>query len=246
MANITVRTSVTLDAPMLVEGLPGVGLVGKLATDHLVDQLEMTHVASVGCAGLPRVAVYREDRRTLQPPVRLYADEEHDLLALQSDVPVSPSSATEFVGCLTDWIADRDATPLYLSGLASQHETDEPPAVFGAATGDGGQLLEEVGLDLPPESGVVSGPTGALLDEAGRRDLAALSLVVESDPRFPDPEAARQLLVEAIQPLTGVEVDTDTLIEQAEQIQDQKEQLAARMRQAEDESSRAQPLRMFQ
>jgi uncharacterized protein len=71
-------------------------------------------------------------------------------------------------------------------------------------------------------------------------------LIVESDPRFPDPEAARVLLVEGIEPLAGVEVDTDDLVDRGEEIREAKERLAKRMQEGGDESTQARPLGMYQ
>jgi uncharacterized protein len=248
MASVTVvAEDVSLDEPTLVEGLPGVGLVGKIATDHLVETFDMTYYASIDCDGLPRISVYEESSRDLRPPVRLYADEERDLVALQSDVPVSASASSDFSSCINDWLEDHDATAIYMSGLPNQKEADEIPSLYGVASGDAGDRLDEQDIDLPTERGAVSGPTGALLHEAGARHLDALGLIVESDPQFPDPEAARILIEHGIGPLTGIDVGTDDLVDRAEEITEQKEQLAQRMQEAEsDESSQAQPLRMFQ
>lgn len=248
MARVNVvADEVVLDEPTLVEGLPGVGLVGKLATDHVVEQFDMTYYASIDCEGLPRISVYEEGSREVKPPVRLYADADRDLVALQSDVPVSASTASEFASCVTDWLADRDVTPIYLSGLPKEKEPGEIPSLYGVATGDAGSGLDDHGVDSPPERGAVSGPTGALLHEAAARDLDAYGLVVESDPQFPDPEAAHILIENGIARLADLDVTTDHLVERAEEISEQKEQLAQRMGEAEtDESSQAQPLRMFQ
>jgi len=248
MAQIRIEETPTLDDPVLVEGLPGVGLVGKIATDHIVETLEMQYIGSVDCDGLPKIAVYGEETRDVEPPVRLYADEERDLLALQSDIPVSRDTASDFARAVTDWIEAQHAFPLYLSGLAlEEHAPGEVPTVFGVGTGDGAALLEENGIDLPTERGVIGGPTGALVNRAVATGLDSCGLVVESDPQFPDPAAARQLIVEGIEPLAKVSVDTDDLVERAEDIREQKEKLAKRMQQAgEDESSQAQPLRMYQ
>jgi uncharacterized protein len=244
MAHIAQHESVTLDAPVLVEGLPGVGLVGKIAADHLVEQFDMTYYASCHCDGLPQVAVYGEGERDVRPPVRIYADGQRDLLALQSDVPVSPSAAADFADCVTGWIADVDATPVYLSGLAG--EKDGVPELYGVSTGDAEGLLVEHDIPAPDENGLVSGPTGALLAEAGQRGLDGLGLVVEANPQFPDPEAARVLLTEAIAPIAAIDVDTDRLVDQADRIAQAREQLARKMREAEEESTRAQPLGMYQ
>ncbi|WP_276300411.1 proteasome assembly chaperone family protein [Halorussus lipolyticus] len=248
MASVTVvDEDVALDQPTLVEGLPGIGLVGKIATDHLVETFDMTYYASIDCEGLPRISVYEEDSRELRPPVRLYADEERDLVALQSDVPVSASAASEFASCISNWLEAHDATAIYMSGLPDKKEADEIPSLYGVATGDVAGRLDDEDIDSPRDRGAISGPTGALLSEAGARGLDALGLIVESDPQFPDPEAARILIKHGIGPLTGVEVDSSDLVERAEEISEQKEQLAQRMQEAEsDESSQAQPLRMFQ
>ncbi|USZ68980.1 PAC2 family protein [Halorussus salilacus] len=248
MASVTVHAEgLELDDPTLVEGLPGVGLVGKLATDHLIEAFDMTYYASLACEGLPRISVYEEGSPELRPPVRIYADPGRDLLALQSDVPVSAAAASEFASCVTEWLADNDATPIYMSGLPHQKEASEIPSLYGVATGSGGERLDDHGIDSPVERGAVSGPTGALLHEASATGLDAVGLIVESDPQFPDPEAARILVEHGIAPLAGVEVATGDLVERAEEISEQKEQLAQRMGEADpEESSQAQPLRMFQ
>lgn len=246
MAKVTVHDeSVSFEEPFLVEGLPGLGLVGKIATDHIVRELEMTHYASVHCEGLPRIGVYHQDDDELKPPVRLYADPDHDLLALQSEVPVSGSAAPEFAVCVSSWLEDEGVTPIYLSGRPAEKESF--PELYGVATGDSRRHLDDAGIVPPRETGFISGPTGALLNRAAEIDLDSVGLVVESNPQFPDPEAGRALIKNGITPITGVEVDVDSLVEQAEEIREQREQLAQRMGQAEDdESTQARPLGMYQ
>ncbi len=242
MARIVEHVAFEFESPYIVEGLPGVGLVGKIAVDHLVETLEMEHVASCYCEGLPRVATYQNGSYEARPPVRIYGDQNRELLALQSDVPVSPQNAAQFAGCVTGWFDSHGITPICLSGLPA--EKDGVPEMYGIATGDD-SALDSHGIDPPTESGMIRGPTGALLAEAEKQDLDGVGLVVESNQQFPDPEAARVLLVDAIEPITGIAVDTETLVDQAEEIADAREKLAQRMQQADDESSQAQPLGMY-
>ncbi|MFB6110926.1 MAG: proteasome assembly chaperone family protein [Halobacteriaceae archaeon] len=237
-----------MDEPILVEGLPGVGLVGKIAADHLVDELSMSHAASVRCDGLPEVAIYGADDRAVQAPVRIYADADRELLVLQSDVPVSRTAASDFASCIVGWIDTVGAFPLFLSGLPVEDlSVDEVPTVYGVATGEGAARLDTHDIDTPPERGLIGGPTGALLYAASAEDVDGAGLVVESDPQFPDPAAARSLLVGAITPLADIDVSTEALVEQSEQIRESKERLAQQMQEAEEaESSQARPLRMYQ
>jgi len=246
MASISVLDEdVTLDEPTLVDGFPGVGLVGKIATDHLIDAHEMVHYANVHCDGLPRVAVYHESDPSLTTPVRLYAEPERNLVALRSDVPVSPGAATEVAGCLDSWFAETRTFPVFLSGLGRE-KGEAPPDLYGIATGDGADTLGRADVEEPPESGLVSGPTGAMLAESLERGRDAVGLVVESDPQFPDPEAARILIRDGIDPIAGTETPTDGLVDQATEIRDAKQAFAKRMQEATEESSQAEPLKMFQ
>jgi uncharacterized protein len=235
---------VALDSPTLVEGFPGVGLVGKIAADHLIESFEMTHYANVHCEGIPPVATYQAADGQLMTPVRLYVDADRDLLALQSDIPIGPAAATEFADCVAGWFAEQDVLPVYVSGLPRQ--SDAEPALSAVGTGDGPRVLADAGIETPTEMGMVSGPTGALLSHAIKHESTAVGLVVESDPQFPDPEAARVVIEAGIAAIADLEVPTDNLIQRAERIRGAREQLMRRMQQASEESSRAQPLRMYQ
>ncbi len=248
MGSVVVDRDLSLDEPIMIEGLPGVGLVGKIATDHFIETLDMEAVGYVDCEGLPKIAMYGEDGHEVQTPVRLYAAPDRDLIALQSDVPVSRQAAPDFAATLMDWIERIDAVPLFLSGRPLEdRQPDAVPAVTGIATGDGSQQLDANDISAPDERGVIGGPTGALVNRAYHRGIDACGLIVESDPQFPDPAAAKQLIADGIEPITGLEVPTDDLVERAEEIRTQKEKLAKRMQQAaEEESTQAQPLRMYQ
>ena len=241
MAHVEIhRDDIELDAPTLVEGLPGVGLVGKLAADHLVDAYGMVHYGTARCDGLPEIGVYQEGDPTVRGPVRIYADAERDLLVLKSDAPVSAQAAESFAGCLVDWFGREDVTPVFLSGMPA--ERDGPPSLYGVATGDGAAVLSDAGIAAPSESGALTGPTGALVHEAQRVGLTSVGLVVEADPQFPDPEAAGALLEGGVGPLVGIDVDTDELIQKAEEVGQAKAQLAQRMQQGGEESTSARPL----
>lgn len=158
MADIVVRSeSVSLDEPILVEGLPGLGLVGKIAADHLVDQLDFEYYADIIGEGIPPVTTFSEGETEVRSPVRLHANEAEDLVVLQGDVPISVASAPGFTESLTDWTHEQDAMPLFLTGFPAERELDVEPDIYGVATGEGDQILEELDVTPPNENGIISG-----------------------------------------------------------------------------------------
>lgn len=277
-----------------MEGFPGMGLVGKIAVDHLVAELDVVHLADVHCDALPRVAGFGEGEPVVRSPVRLYADPDRDLVALQSDVQVSPEAAYEFAGCVADWLHETDTTPVYVAGTEADEETDdedtgadgvetavgegdtspsdaetvdttaeaadtpaeqaeaasdadEGPRLRGVATAGASDRLAETDLEVPDNAGIVSGPSGALLAHAMETDLPAIGVVADTTPRFPDPGAAKAVLERVVEPLAGVDVAVEELLEHAERVRAAKQRLADQVAAAEDDSSsKATPLRMYQ
>jgi uncharacterized protein len=231
----------------LIEGMPGVGLVGKIATDHLIDERDMQEFASVRGEGIPPVTVFDGSDRNVNSPVRLYADDEAELVALRSDVPVHVMDAPLFAERLTDWIDDNDVLPVYLGGLAADRDADEVPSVEGIGVGDGQDHLDDAAVEPPDDGGMISGPCGALLFEAADADVDAVGLMVDTDPRFPDPQGSHALIKQGINPIAGVDVDTQRLVDQAEEIVDQRKELAQKMQQADQhEASQVSRTGMFQ
>ena len=245
MAHIrVVDDEVDLRNPTLVEGFPGAGLVGKIVADHMVDAMDLGHYANVHCDGFDKVAVYDRGTPELASPVRLYADPAGEVLVLQSDIPVEADAAEEFAECFAPWL-ENNATPVFIAGLPTK-ERGNPPELFGVGAGAGVATVDDAGLARPPERGVISGPAGSLLGHAVENGLDAVGLIVECDPRFPDPIGAKTLLERGIEPIIGRDVSVGQLEAQAEKIQRAKERLAQRMQEGGDVSSEATPMRMFQ
>ena len=75
-----------LDDPVLIEGLPGVGHVGKLAAEHLLEEFDAELVRRIHSEHFPpQVTV--EEGRTQLASAEVYAirDAERDLLVLTGD-----------------------------------------------------------------------------------------------------------------------------------------------------------------
>jgi len=235
--------------PVFVDGTPGLGLVGTITTDHLIEEFGMTYFASIECPSLPPSVSYNRAATQVLSPVRVYADEKRNLLTLQSDVPVSPTTVADFANCFNQLLVDLSALPLYVSGLGRRVEDDSERerALYGIGTGNADQLLQRYNIEPPAEDGLWSGPTGALLNVARKTGMTALGLIVESDPEFPDPEAACTLIERVVEPIADVRVNVESLRDQAEVIRDEKKAFAEQMEYPErDESSKAESLRMYQ
>lgn len=237
-----VDDSIDIEGYHIVEGMPGTGLVAKIASDYIIEKLDMQLYAEIYSQQLPQAAIFERDEEELKPPVRIFASQEHGLAVFKSDSPVS-AGADEFIETVAGWMEERGLKPVLQSGLPMEVKEGDH-SIFHAVIGE--PETQALDIDTPPVDGGVGGPTGALLEEMLKKEIDSVCLVIESDPAFPDPEASRKLIEEGIEPLTGIEIDTRHLKESADQIRERKKEVARQLQQEQEEkSSEVYPREMY-
>ncbi|MFC7131919.1 MULTISPECIES: proteasome assembly chaperone family protein [Salinibaculum] len=213
-----------LTDPVLVEGLPGVGHVGKLAAEHLVEERDGDLVRRVYSTHLPpQVSV--EDGLTQLACAEIHAVETdgQDLLVLTGD-----HQAQDTVGhygladTFLDIADDLGAERVFALGGVPTGELIEEYDVVGATTSEAQRdELEEAGVEFrgdEPAGGIV-GVSGLLLGLGERRDVPAACLMGETSGYLVDPKSA-QAVLEVLQDVLGFEIDFSSLEERAEEMEE--------------------------
>lgn len=227
----------------LVEGLPGIGLVAKISADYLIDRLDMELYAEIYGEDLPKVPVFKKQNPEVKPAVRIFVDTEKEIVVLKSDAPVS-IDAENFMEDVIDWIRENNLKPIFQVGLPVEVEEGEH-YMFHVESGKF-EDIEGIGLNNPPVSGGITGPTGALMHQALKTRTDAVGLIIESDPNFPDPEASRILIEDGIAKITGIDIETDQLQESADEIKKQKQELIKQVKDlSQEESNEVYPREMY-
>ena len=82
--------------PVLIEGLPGIGNVGKLVVDYMIDTLEAQKVGSFFSYDLPNSVFVTEDGSVQLPSIELYHMNRNgqDFLLLAGDAQPSQERAS--------------------------------------------------------------------------------------------------------------------------------------------------------
>jgi uncharacterized protein len=223
------ETALEAEAPTLIEGLPGLGMVASIVVDQITRQLDLAQYGSIQSEEFPRVAAFDEGR--VRDAVRVYAGADPPVMTLQSDIPMPPSATDPLSECVLEDLSGTFERAILLAGAPAESE-QQIGDVFGVATTDGLESsLDAAGIDMAEGSGVVGGVTGALLANCYRADIPAAVLIVRANPYIPDPGAARSVIEDALEPLVDFDIDTEELREQAEEIQKQKQQIAEQLQQ---------------
>jgi len=213
-----------LQEPVFVEGLPGVGHVGKLAAEHLVEELDSELVRRVYSTHFPpQVSVEDGLTHLACAEVHTVDADGTELLVLTGD-----HQAQDNVGhygladTLLDVVESFDAGPVYaLGGIPTGELIEEYDVIGATTTGDHRDELEEVGVefrDNEPAGGIV-GISGLLLGLGERRGVPAACLMGETSGYLVDPKSAKAVL-EVLEEVVGFEVDFESLDERADEMED--------------------------
>ena len=209
---------------ILIEGLPGVGQVGKLAAEHMMEELGAEKIAEIrsiffppqvlvdeaGVAHLPKNEIYR------------YADEKIRIMFLVGDFQ---SGSAEGHYILTDTYLDiaekLGIKRIYtLGGYGVGHLIQDIRVI--AAVNDE-KLKEEVtgagavfAQDEP--GGGIIGASGLLLGLGAKRGMEGICLMGETSGYIVDPKSSNCLLA-VLSKMLGISVDSAKLQERASEME---------------------------
>jgi hypothetical protein len=214
-----------LKDPIFVEGLPGVGNVGKLAAEHLVDQLKAVKFVEMFSKYFPP-QVLVTDAGT----IRLVSNElfyvmrpqmKNDLVIMTGDYQgLTPEGQYALSDRTLQIVKELGVNRIYTLGGYGLGKMIEKPRVLGAASDL--ELVDEMktfGVTFSkgePGSGIV-GASGLLLGLGNLYGMRSVCLMGETSGYFVDPKGA-QAVLEVLAKILGVTIDFSDLEQKAQQI----------------------------
>ncbi len=230
---------------ILVEGLPGVGNVGKLAAEHLVEELNMVKFAEIFSKHLPpQVTVNDEGLISLVKHDLHYLKGENgrkDLVILTGDFQgLTPEGQYELSSATIEILKEIGVNTVITLGGYGVIKLIEEPGVLGAVTDiELKPRLEEVGVTFKrgePSSGII-GASGLLLGLGRLEDMKCICLMGETSGYFVDPRSARSVLT-VLGKYLGFELDLSSLEEKAKQIDEITSKIKENLEESEAADSR--------
>jgi uncharacterized protein len=237
--------------PVLIEGLPGLGLVGKIAMRYLIKQLKAQKIAYLYSPHFPYfVLVNKKGNVRLLRGTFYYVKNSagpNDLLLFTGD---SQSQTIEGQYEIADEMIKfakqhKVGTIVTIGGY--RMETEGKPKVVVAGTSQ--EILSQAfkaGGTVSPTGSPIVGTAGLILGLARFQKISALCLLGETRGYLPDPQAARSVL-EVIRGMFQFNVDlaamdedivrADKMVTRLQQIEQQREAQSEETRKEEDKKT---------
>jgi uncharacterized protein (TIGR00162 family) len=204
-------SQVELRNPILIEGLPGLGLVGKIAIRYLIKQLKAQRFAYLYSPHFPYFVLVNKKGsvRLLRGTFYFWKNEDgqSDIILFTGD---SQSQTIEGQYEIADRMLDfsrRHGVKTIVTIGGYRMEAKDKPKVFVAGTAK--DLLDEAlraGAAVSGSGSPIVGTAGLILGLARFKKIDALCLLGETRGYLPDPLAAKSVL-EVLKATFGFEVD---------------------------------------
>ncbi|OIO64750.1 hypothetical protein AUJ68_05230 [Candidatus Woesearchaeota archaeon CG1_02_57_44] len=181
------KTKPRLKRPILIEGLPGIGNVGKIAVDYLIDELRAEKYCSFFAEGMSHSVYVNEENLIEMPQIELYYKKNgrQDLLLLCGDVqPPDEISAHHFCEKVLDVFGSFDGQRIITIGGIGLQEVPTNSKIY--CTGNNAKAVKEFTKDTKARTdiygvvGPIIGVSGMLLGLGQRRKIPAVALLAET------------------------------------------------------------------
>lgn len=198
----------------LIEGFPGFGLVGTIASEFLLEHLKFEQIGKIVYNEMPATVAIHEGR--LIEPLAVFYNKRYNLVLLHA---ITASSGMEWhladiVGEIAKQLKIKEI--ICLEGVGSGEETTTSRVFFYANNERSKKIFEKLKIEQLKE-GVIIGVTGAVLLRTEK--IPVNCIFAETHTSLPDSKAAAKI-IEILDKYLGLEVDYKPLLLQAERFEE--------------------------
>ncbi|MBI2144216.1 PAC2 family protein [Candidatus Woesearchaeota archaeon] len=198
------KTVPRLAKPVLIAGLPGIGNVGKVAVDFMVEELGAEKLYEFFSYSLPHSVFVTEENLVELPMISMYfkkgSGRRPDLVFLAGDVqPINEEACYSFSDAVLGCFARLGGAQVITIGGIGLPGVPKKPKVY--CTGTSKSIIESYkSVTVEPKLYGVVGPiigvTGVLLGLSKRKGIPAVSFLAEtfSHPMYLGIRGAREVV----------------------------------------------------
>ncbi len=214
MINIKMLKKLDLSGAIMIEGFPGIGLVGPMAISYIIDKLGMVYIGYMESEEFPPlVSIHKGEP---MPPVRLYYSEKFKIVTIFAEFALP----VELVGSITNAVysfitANKIKEIISISGIPSSEGGVHSFAI--ASLNSLNAEIQKAGMK-PIEEGVASGVNALLLMKAKLDSLPDINILVPVEQDIIDPKYAENA-IDTLNKLLDLNIDTSELKKEAEEVE---------------------------
>lgn len=198
-----------LRSPVMVTGLPGIGLVGQVVAKYMIKKLNGKKIADLYSPHFPHQVLMTKNggMRLLKNKFYLVRLKERDLVLVVGDVQaITGQGQYEVAGKILDYAEKHRIKMIITIGGYSSGKMSGPKRVFAAANNEAVKDRHRELFIFGEAKGSIVGVAGLLPALAKVRGMDAMCVMGETHGSYVDPAAATAV-IEKLQKLFNFRID---------------------------------------
>ena len=210
--------------PLLIEGLPGIGQVGKLVAEYMIHMLDAEKIGEIHSIYFPPQVILDEKgvARLPKNEIYLYRAADRDVAFLAGDFQSTSNEGHYLMAdAYLDIATELGVKRIYTLGGFGVGHLVNTPRVLGATNREALKPeIEAAGVtfDRDEPGGGIVGAAGLLLGMGGLRGIDAVCLMGETSGYLVDPMSAAGVLA-VLSKLIAIPVDPTQLNDRAAEME---------------------------
>ncbi len=193
----------------IIEGFPGFGLIGTIATEFLMEHLDMEKIGVVHVDEIPAMIAIHQNK--VVEPISIHYNKKHNIVLVHA-INIGQNlgwKIAEVIEELSQLLSAKEI--ISLEGVGSPRGESGRVFYFSSKGKLSNKKLQNIANPLM--EGIIVGVTGALLARNVKTPI--LALFAEARGNLPDSKAAAHI-IEALDAYTGLNMDPAPLLKQAQ------------------------------
>ncbi len=218
--------------PIIIEGFPGFGLVGTIASEFLVDHLDTEMIGKIMFEDMPPVVAIHQSK--VVEPLGIFYCKKYNIVILHA-ITTSTGFEWKLADVLIDLAKQLDAKEVIsLEGVGASGLKSASNSFYYTNIEKKKSVLDNIGLK-PLKEGIIMGVTGALMLKMDERPLCCL--FADTASNLPDSKAAARI-IESLDKYLGLKVDPKPLMQQAAKFEEKLKGILGSSRKAQEISEK--------
>jgi len=238
LAEFVEKRPIDISGYTLIEGFPGMGLVGTIATKYLSEKLDCREAGFIiSETFLPIIRVHNG---IPIHPSRIYVSDKHKIVLLVSEQVVPQSYTDRMSKAIADWIQKKKIKRVIsLSGIRAMPQNEGKATVYGIASDEASKkMLLQYNVEIIKE-GITSGITALMMLEFKDRALEAFSLL--GNVQIAADYKASAALIEKLNEMFSFNIDTAPLKKEARETEKALVEHLKQLREVSSETKKLEP-----
>jgi uncharacterized protein len=231
MIEIKLVKDVDMKGATLIEGFPGIGLVGPMAVSYIIDKLNMEYVGYIECEEFPPLVSIHNGQPL--PPVRIYYSSKKKIVAMFAEFAIPVSLASPLAEKIYAMFKSNDMKDIIsIGGMPSKNMPDNSVVYAITSTKEAQEKAENEGLK-PVIEGVSTGVSARLILLSALDSILNITILVPVDPSIINPKCA-EFAINSINKILKLNIDVTELENEAKEVDAKIRELLKKSKEMQD------------